>query len=412
MKSTIPNQKRGSILVIVMVIVVTVTLLVAALLRLGSFSEIETIKQLRNTQAHWLAEAGLERALSWVMVSKDYRDSLPDTLSDALGMGSYSVDISSTPSLSGSAVAEYTIQSTGTVSNNALGATSIVQVEFDGAPGIPNAITVPGDSPSTFSANTTIDGDIFSAGELDVANGRQNLGGTIEAQGGITGNTGAVTEGDLPDPAPGPWVDPADYDDTVHNNPLEIASRTNAPAIQVDSTGNYTDPFNLSGDTIYINGNIILDADVTGSGTIVANGTVSFGSNGVDIDNDVTIIAAGDISVDKNNTTLGENVQLITMTDFHLSNNQSYPNQNVAIIAIGNITVEANMDGFEGIIYAGGKVTFANGNQEISGTIIAWGGIDLGSNADITYDSDVFNNVGSINYGNNLIIDEWQWQEL
>jgi len=74
MKTTVPSKKRGSTLVILMAILVAFTLMVAALLRLGSLNEIETVKQLRTTQAHWTAEAGLEKVLSWLKASEYYRN--------------------------------------------------------------------------------------------------------------------------------------------------------------------------------------------------------------------------------------------------------------------------------------------------------------------------------------------------
>ncbi len=415
MRSTIPNQKRGSILVIVMVIVITVTLLVAALLRLGSFSQIETIKQLRNTQAHWLAEAGLERALSWIFASEDYRNgAFPDHLSNdstepLSDLGNYDTTIGKSNETA--EVKWYTITSIGTVSNAAMHAASTVQYKIKTAPGGQQGLLSLGGD--TVVRNSDIFGDIYQAppGTVTFDGGGNGGEGTIDAEGGINGSVpSGLVEGDLPDPEPGPWVDPADYNDTVLNNPLEIASRTNtSDAIQ----GNYTGTFDLNTDpTVFVNGNIILDADVTGSGTIVVNGTVSFGSNGVDIDDDVTIIAAGDISVNKNNTTFGKNAQLITMTDFYLSNNQDYPNPGVSIIAIGNVNVEANMDGFEGIIYAGGKVTFNNGGQNLEGAVIAWGGIDLGANASITYNPNAFANPNPIDYGNDLVLLSGIWQKL
>lgn len=413
MKTTVPNKKSGAILVIVMVILVAFTLMVAALLQLGSFNERETIKELRTKQAHWIAEAGLERALSWIFASEDYRGALlnpanPDILAETLGMGSYRVEVSrdeiSDPEY------KYTIKSTGTAGNNALSTEVVVQLSFLGAPGAQQGLLALGGD--TVIKNSDVIGDIYQAypGTVTFEGGSSSVDGTVEADGGIINPPSDLVEGDLPDPDPGPWIDPADY--TGPGNPLDTASSTN-PAVATQ--GNYVGSFNLNADpdhTIYVNGNLVINGDITGSGTIAVDGTVSFGSNGVDIDDNVTIIAANNISVNKNNTTLGENVQLVTMNDFYLSNNQNYPNPGISIIAIGNVNVEANMTGFQGIIYAGGKVSFNNGTQDLEGAVIAWDGFDLGANTSITYDPTVFANPNPIDYGDSLVItDSWEWRE-
>ncbi|MBI9020630.1 MAG: hypothetical protein JEZ10_05185 [Verrucomicrobia bacterium] len=412
MKTNSSSKKSGAVLVIVVSIMVAFTLLVAALLQLGSFNERETIRQLRTTQARWVAEAGLERALSWVMASYDYRGSLPDTLDSTetllAGLGSYSVEVSSAPTAN-PLVDKYTIISTGIVSNSALSTEVIVQLTMEAAPGGQQGLLSLGGD--TVIKNSDVFGDIYQAppGTVHFTGGGNGGEGTIDAEGGVTGSQpSGLVEGDLPDPDPGPWIDPDDY-----AGQLATAASTNASDAIQPPGGTYIGTFNLTGGTNFVNGNIVLNADVTGSGTIVADGTVSFGANGVDIDDNVTIIAANNISVNKNNTTLGENVQLITMTDFNLSNNQDYPNPGVTIIAIGNVNVDANMKGFKGIIYAGGKVTFSGGVQDLEGAIIAWNGIDLGSNASITYNPDMFANPNPIDYGDSLAIqtDSWEWQE-
>lgn len=417
MKTIRPSKKRGSTLVIVMIILVAFSLMTVALLQLGSFSEMETIKQLRTAQAHWLAEAGLERALSWVFASAHYRNgSFPDDfLNDEVllnGTGSYAVEIDKTPV--STVVNQYTIESTGTVSNNAMNIEATVRYTIEAAPGIHQGLLALGGD-STLK-NPTIIGDVYQAypGTITFSEGSKadSIHGTIEAEGGLINPPSGLDVGDLPDPDPGPWVDPADYTDP--GQPLDIASSTN-PVVAIQ--GVYSGPFDLSGDTIYVNGNVTIDKDspVPDGKTVVASGTVTFGigkDSVQEIGDNAVIIAGGNIGVDGSNIEFGENAQLITMTDFYLSNNQDYPNPGVGIIAIGNVNVEANMTGFQGIIYAGGKVTFNDGTQDLEGAVIAWDGFDLGANSSITYNPDVFADPNPIDYGDSLALLSGVWQEL
>jgi len=62
MKTPKQNKKSGAILVIVMVILVTFTLFVSALLQMGNYNAQETEQQVRETQAFWCAEEGVQQA--------------------------------------------------------------------------------------------------------------------------------------------------------------------------------------------------------------------------------------------------------------------------------------------------------------------------------------------------------------
>jgi len=63
MKTPKQNKKSGAILVIVMVILVTFTLFVSALLQLSNFNAQETERQIRESQAFWIAEEGVQQSL-------------------------------------------------------------------------------------------------------------------------------------------------------------------------------------------------------------------------------------------------------------------------------------------------------------------------------------------------------------
>ncbi len=63
MKTPKQNKKSGAIIVVVMVILVTFTLFVSALLQLSGFNAQETERQIRESQAFWIAEEGVQQAL-------------------------------------------------------------------------------------------------------------------------------------------------------------------------------------------------------------------------------------------------------------------------------------------------------------------------------------------------------------
>ena len=388
MKNSPHNSKSGSILVIVMVILVAFSLMITALLQLGAHSETETIKNLRSVQAHWLAEAGLERALSWIFASESFRDSIGstynfsnnETLLD--GTGSYRVLIEK--STISSTVDEYTITSTSIVSNAVMTHTAGVRYTFQGSPGGLNfANTFGGDM---LVKNSNLSGDLYVAppGTLHFEGGANSIDGIVDAE-NITGAVpGDLEEGNLPDPTM------EKINRTPYEALLSTASSTN-PAVAFQ--GNYSGTLDLSSaadNTIYVNGDIEINADIDGPGTIVATGEIDFGVNGIEIGDNIKLVANGNISVNKTGTEFGENLTLFTMSNFYLNNNQDYPNIGTTIIAIQDIFIDANMVGYKGIIYAEGDIYFSSGVQNLTGALIAWGDIEIESNLTGTYDPSVF----------------------
>lgn len=64
MKTENRSNKRGAVIVIVMVVLVAFTLFVSAALQLAGYNGRETEQQVRDAQAFWLAEAGLQNTLA------------------------------------------------------------------------------------------------------------------------------------------------------------------------------------------------------------------------------------------------------------------------------------------------------------------------------------------------------------
>ncbi len=410
MKSTVPSKKRGGVLVIVVVIMVAFTLMVAALLQLGSFNEMETSKSLRTTQAHWIAEAGLERALSWIMASEDYRSSLPNTFNSnetlLAGMGSYNITLSST-STSNALLTQYTIQSTGTVSNNALTETVTVQLGMRASSGNITAISAPGDNAiSTISANPTIEGPIYVKDELVIENGvkPEDLDGEIDVGTLSGGGADAATTGTFPT-IPAPILD-----QTPYTTLLDYAADTNNSEVLIGTQTSGTLTFN--GSTLYINGDLKINGDIPAGETIVITGEVSGEKSGQTINGGTGIVSGGDVTF-KNHVILAEQVEIFTQSDIIFDTSGGGGSLSEAdgatLLALGDI-ITKNID-FNGIIYAEGRVEVTSGS-DINGTIIAWQGFDLDANVTVTYDSSVFADPNPIDFGDSLAIqtDSWVWQ--
>jgi cytoskeletal protein CcmA (bactofilin family) len=401
MKKHVPSNKNGAILVIVMAVLVAFSLMVVALLQLGSFNEMETIRQLRITQAHWMAEAGLERALSRVMGTTNFLPGTSGTISTTFansetllgGLGSYEVEVTKTNYTAGRA--GYRITSVGVAGNNAVAMTNEVRLTFEAGPGGQQALIALGTNIiSTIAANTSVDGTIYVEGTLRIANGvREGALSDIIDAGTITGNDDVAIEGELPDPGP-PTLDRTPYTADLNRTPgytnLTISS-----------------PLTLSGDRV-VEGNVTINANITGPGKIVAKGTVTVG-NDVTIGTGVKIVAAGDVSFG-NHVTLEAQTEIFTLDDISFATQGATAN-GTTLLAMGDIDPAKNLD-FEGIMYAEGRINITSGSN-IHGTVIAGEGFSLASNVEVTYDPSVFATPSPINYGTGhyIVPSTWQWSE-
>lgn len=410
-----------------MVIMVAFMLMVAALLQLGSFNEMETIKQLRTTQAHWIAEAGLERALSWVAASENYRDDLDgnwsDPFVDSLGTGDYEVIVKTTNSNG------IVIRSTGTTTNGGLSDSVTVQLSMSYTGGIPGALVglnTPGHTDLGRDVEV-LDGDIYRNGTMEIR-------GTLDpdhvahaTKDGSPYGSGSYAEG---------YISPPDL--PVIDSDGRLAGLLN------DATGHTNTTFAggaLSG-TVYIDKDVVVvTSDITGSGTLVVTGDLKFNGSKLTVADGIEIVVNEDITVSQH-TSFGDDV-LIFSQDGNISLQQDIDGGTVAIIAkngsLGHITVEydnnrplgdidtanllpqghaigdpkPNKPSFSGIFYAGYDVIFSM-KADIHGTIIAGRHMDLGKDTGnimrVTYDPNVFSDDWPINFGNEIVIVNPIWQ--
>jgi Tfp pilus assembly protein PilX len=406
MKKHVPSNKNGAILVIVMAVLVAFSLMVVALLQLGSFNEIETIKQLRTTQAHWLAEAGLERALSRVMGSANFLPGTSGTISTNFansetlldGLGSYKVTVHKT-NYNNTVTAGYGITSVGVAGNAAIAMTNEVRLTFEAGPGGQQALLALGGVSKI--QNSDVNGSICQySGTLNFIGGQNSVNnGIVDATNDLPN---WVPEGDLPDPGP-PTVDQSPY-----SNLLATAKNDYpiAPLV-IDSLDKLTN--NLVGTTNYVNGNVTIKINIPANRTVVANGTVTLPSD-VTLGAGVQIVSQENVSSD-NHVTLADQAKIFTFANINLGNHSELTaTSGNVLLAMGNITSQNSLN-FTGVIFAGGKVTLAT-QAEVQGTIIAGQGFDI-KNATITWDPSVFSDPNPINYNgaHYILPDTWQWAE-
>lgn len=422
MKKHVPSNKNGAILVVVMVVLVAFSLLTVALLQLGSFNERETIRQLRITQAHWLAEAGLERAISWVAASEAYRSSLPpgepgiySSLYTELTNGKYAVKIWA-PTSTQIVIRSIGITTIGGVSN-------IVQFSMGYQSGIPGSII--GLNPAgtvTLKPDVLSEGDVYSRGWLKISGMVDSDYAAWSAKGPsyVTGS-GSFTRNYIPSPD-APTIDKPFFQtnlsyaaDTSHSNVLIFADKNNPPPELDVAT------LNLGGSIIYINGDTELKKvkKFNGPGMIFVSGNLDLIQTDKTFGDNITVAASGNITFSKG-TIFGNNNQIFSQGN--IDTKQFIQGGAVALLAVGNITcdqvVGTEDNPFLGIFYAEGNVTMQQ-SAEIRGTIVAGGDMILGQtgggtlgNFTVKYDSTVFTNFVDIIDFHDTIIPNGDWQEL
>lgn len=79
MKHRNTTQKNGSVLILVVTILVSLTLLITGLLKLSTINMRETEQQIREAQAFWLAEAGVQQCIA-DLHKPNGRGDIPETI--------------------------------------------------------------------------------------------------------------------------------------------------------------------------------------------------------------------------------------------------------------------------------------------------------------------------------------------
>ena len=200
----------------------------------------------------------------------------------------------------------------------------------------------------------TVSGDVFNNGKVEVLKDA-NINGLLFCTGRVTGQ-GTYTLGELPDPLPAmPSLDTIPYDVKLS----EAAFQPEGDLV--------TDGINLSGETVLVNGKVVLTegGNIMGPGVIVATEGIQIKEDSA-ISENAILIAGGKIE-------LKERVSATNLDNTFFSANQIEIEKEGqiagALLSKGNVEIEENTI-FSGILYANGTVNIDK-ETNVEGCVVA-----------------------------------------
>ncbi len=365
-------DKRGAALILSFMAIVILTILGTAAISRSISERSITQRYVESTQAFWLAEGGLAVAYKGLTENWDgYTTGLPrsNVFSQSFANGSFSVDLEVGPlpntvkviSRGTKGTVERTLEEIirGTVGSGLPGfdfaALAAGNLLLEGNASIQNQDVYVNGNLEVRSTDAISGGDAYAKGNATLSDGG-SVTGNVNANGNITVNSGSTITGD------------ATSKETVNNNGTITGTTTSnatpdpvdAAALQakVDSyrlssqdwdnykteaqaEGNYhAGTFYPSGNYTgihYVDGNLVLGSDVSGTATFVVEGNVSFESGNVSLnpalDSDYSFIIGGNFeSTDTASGNLGG--VIYTEGNFRVSTDVAIAG---AVLAFGNL---------------------------------------------------------------------------
>ncbi|MFC1559548.1 hypothetical protein ACFL4F_00405 [Candidatus Margulisiibacteriota bacterium] len=326
----------------------------------------EAMFRTAESQAFYIAEAGLNKAIWYLVVpvslggkGRDWRGSTTEAFSG----GSYSVTVQDA-----AVFGEVFLTSTGEVGELSRTITQLVDTET--FPAAFDYAMFSGNYDFTIEGKASISGDIFANGSISLTGTAQLINGEAYHSEGyaVSGN---ATDGGTPDPVPAM----PSMDTTYYDGQISIAEGI-APADQ-----SYVS-LNLNGGIVYING----DADISGSGVITGPGT---------------FVCTGKLMISGSPVSDGSAIVFISKGDIEIAGNASLPNSsfyarenmvttgnvNIQIgtmLASGDFLIDGSVD-FRGAVYCANVLT-VSGNPIVSGSLVANRFEGIGGGISITYD--------------------------
>jgi len=328
------KDRKGIMLITCYLVIVVLTILGSAFL-VRSVSEKRIAERERDSiQALWLAEAGIDKAI-WYLTNTAPNGSTDgtwrttaypatpglsptDPQQESLGSGNYTiwvengpVDIANTIKVTSEGAVgtaqrtlEEIIRMTGggglSGFNFAVLAGGNLHLEGNGS--IQNQDVYVNGNLEVRSPNGINGGDVYAKGNTTLRDGG-NVTGNVNANGNITVNSGSIITGDatsagtvnnngiitgtstsgaVPDP-----VDEAALQALLDSYRVSEGDWDNYKTAAQEEGNYYAGNLSLSGDysgTYYVDGNVTIDADVSGAATFVIDGNVKFKSGNVSLD--------------------------------------------------------------------------------------------------------------------------------
>lgn len=374
--------KEGAALILTFIFMITLVVIVAAYLFMATGGIRNVNAQINNATAFYLAEAGLNKAVWYLMntapdgtTDGSWRTTAypaspgpepADPRQESLGDGTYTMWVEDLGS-------DILITARGTVNN----IQRIVQQEVNLSVGWASAFSyaIYGDDTSNtleLKNNTTINGHLY----YDYFNGRVEVetNASVPAPYYIYANsiTGGGTYTQAPS-APNPLPSFPTFDTTTYNNAISTAESQASENLTLSGNSNLT----LSGSTVYYKKVTVKNnATVTGPGTIVAT-------------KDVVI---------KNNANIGEGVTIISKKNMELKND-SIVQQDSLLYARKDITLQGSVNVTASVIApVSGKKVKMEDNSTLTGII-------YGSKAELKDDATINGAVVVNNYKGDKIKD-------
>jgi len=360
-------KNKGNVL-LVFIMLVGLSMIIFTVISMISMRIRESGINTADSQAFYLAEAGLNKAVWYLGTPSGQGGKGSDwrgAVIEAFGDGTYSVTVINT-----AVTSRVLMISTGEAKGSRKTVRQITAMES-----YPEAFDYSifcGNSNLNVTGSSVINGDMYVNGNTSFV-GDASLGnGEVYHAGGyaVTGN--ATDGGPLEPPPSMPNFSTTSYDENI------TAAEAVAP-------GNVTyTNLTLTGNTIYVNGNVTISGTgtITGTGTIVATGNILIPGSPTGVNSQVTFISKGttDLSGSANlpQSTFysRDSIKVTGNTDLQLG----------SLITSGNLEFTGNMQ-FSGMAYCAGEAKIS-GDINFEGSLVTNSFKHISGNPTITYNAE------------------------
>jgi cytoskeletal protein CcmA (bactofilin family) len=356
-------NKKGNILV-TFILLVGISAVLLSFIYLVTARISDTASYKNRTRAFYIAEAGLSKAL-WYLMTPVGDGGYGSTwrtggVTESFGGGQYTISVADKDA------STLTIVSAGEINGTTK---TLTQDLAKGSSSSSFTNAVYGDGNMSLSGHSTINGPVFTDGNITLT-GSSSIDGAVSLPPGHTISGGSATVVS-PNP-PAPSLETSYYDS-------RIADAMAVPAGNMSISSTY----NLGGGTLYVHGNLSVSSGITGGGTIVVTGTFSK-SGSYNVDSNTTIISNGNMYISGSGN-ISSGAVLYSANDIYISGGGDITG---SILSLKGIAASGN-GRIIGVVYSGTGLTGETeitGNRSIIGSIISRGPSAFSGNVDIIFD--------------------------
>jgi len=372
------RYEKGVVLLFTLVVMITLISVVGAYLGFVQSSTKSTGAQIADSQAIYLADAGIHYGIYSLKLNPTWDENggtnhyLPSGQTNKF----FIVDVLS---LGGG---DYRLTSTGTVDDQSRTVQQDVTLSGGNIPDafINHAVFFGGGDGSiwtTINNGTTITGDIFINGDMDI--GRNSyIDGDVRITGEDLGLGRNVTiTGDTETESIFPCDQPS-FETTYYDN--EISTAASNPDLEGDQ--------NISGEisgTTYVDGYVFINGNLTGTGTIVCTGDITIKKNET-VANGITLISGDTFTLNKG-ITIGSNCVLYASEQLTIGNNNIIGSDTSGSVLLSNGDIDLDKATIYGLVFGNAEVNTAK--ITLTGNLSGSETGNIAKNSTITLDSDL-----------------------